>query len=158
MLLGGLWHGAALRFIIWGFLHGIGLVFSRIWHSIFGDRFTRFRFGRALGVFITFQFVSFCWIFFRARIWKASIMMFRQITENFSPGSYMTVLPAYSSAFLLIAVGYIIHLLPENIKESYRGLFISIPVAIQIVVMLGVAVLLFQMRSADLMPFIYFRF
>jgi alginate O-acetyltransferase complex protein AlgI len=158
MLLGGLWHGAALRFIIWGFLHGIGLVISRIWHSIFGERFTRFRIGRALGVFITFHFVSFCWIFFRAPDMDSIKMMLKQITENFSPGSYMTVLPAYSSTFLLIAVGYIIHLLPENIKESYRGLFIRIPLAAQIVVIIGVAILLFQMRSADVMPFIYFRF
>ncbi len=35
MLLGGLWHGASLRFVIWGGLHGIGLVFNRIWDSIF---------------------------------------------------------------------------------------------------------------------------
>ena len=44
----------------------------------------------------------------------------------------MTVIPAYSSAFLLMAVGYIIHFLPENIKESYRGLFIRIPLAVQL--------------------------
>ena len=158
MLLGGLWHGAALRFIIWGLLHGIGLVFSRIWHSIFGDRFSRFRIGRILGIFITFHFVSFCWIFFRAPDIDSIKLMLRQITENFSPGSYMTVLPAYSSTFLLIAVGYIIHLLPENTKESYRGLFISIPLAVQIVLIFGVAILLFQMRSPDVLPFIYFRF
>jgi ABC-type Na+ efflux pump permease subunit len=139
-------------------LHWIGLVFSRIWYSIFGERFTRFRIGRALGIFITFNFVSFCWIFFRAPDMDSIKLMLKQITENFSPGSYMTVLPAYSSTFLLIAVGYIIHFLPENIKEAYRGLFIRIPLAIQFVVILGVAILLFQMRSADVMPFIYFRF
>ena len=158
MLLGGLWHGAAPRFIIWGFLHGTGLVFSRIWYSIFGDRLSRFRIGRILGVFITFHFVSFCWIFFRAPDMVSVKLMLKQITENFSPGSYMTVLPAYSSTFLLIAVGYIIHLLPENTKESYRGLFIRIPLAVQILIIFGVAILLFQMRSADVMPFIYFRF
>ena len=29
------------RFIIWGFLHGTGLVFNRIWNSIFGDRLSQ---------------------------------------------------------------------------------------------------------------------
>jgi D-alanyl-lipoteichoic acid acyltransferase DltB (MBOAT superfamily) len=158
MLLGGLWHGAAPRFILWGCLHGIGLVFTKVWHSIFGDRFRRFRIGRFLGVFITFHFVSFCWIFFRATDMDSIRLMLKQITENFSPGSYMTVLPSYSSTFLLIAVGYIIHLLPESVKESYRGIFIRIPLAAQIVVILGVAILLFQMRSTAVMPFIYFRF
>ena len=54
-------------------------------------------------------------------------IMLKQIFENFSPGSYMTVIPAYSSALLLMAVGYIIHFLPEKTKESYRGLFIEMP-------------------------------
>ncbi len=158
MLLGGLWHGASLRFIIWGFLHGIGLVFSKIWNSIFGGKIKSGWAGRAIGIFFTFQFVSFSWIFFRASDMDIVKSMLKQITGNFSPGSYLTVLPAYSSTFLLIAVGYIIHFLPENIKESYRGLFIRIPVVAQMAFVMLVAVLLFQMRSTEVMPFIYFRF
>jgi NADH:ubiquinone oxidoreductase subunit 5 (subunit L)/multisubunit Na+/H+ antiporter MnhA subunit len=84
--------------------------------------------------------------------------MLKQIFENFSPGSYMTVLPAYSSALLLMAVGYIIHFLPEKTKESYRGLFIEIPLIAQLAVIFAVAILLFQMRTTEVMPFIYFRF
>jgi len=158
MLLGGLWHGAALRFIIWGGLHGLGLVINRIWNSIFGDRLKSGRIGRAIAVFITFQFVSFCWIFFRAPDMDSVSTMLKQITENFSPGSYMTVLPAYSSVFILMAVGYIIHFLPERIKESYRGLFIRSPLIAQLVVIMLVAILLYQMRTTEVMPFIYFRF
>ncbi len=158
MLLGGLWHGASLRFIIWGALHGIGLVINRIWNSIFGERLKSGRIGHALAVFITFQFVSFCWIFFRASDMDSVKIMLKQIFENFSPGSYMTVIPAYSSVFLLMAVGYIIHFLPENVKESYRGLFIRIPLIAQLLVIMLVAIMLFQMRSTEVMPFIYFRF
>jgi len=158
MLLGGLWHGADLRFVIWGLLHGLGLVFERIWKSIFGDRLTQGKIGRAVVVFITFQFVSFCWIFFRAPDTESIKIMFSQIFNSFSPGSYLTVLPAYSSVFLLMAVGYTIHFLPESFKESYRGLFIRIPMAFQLLLVMIVALLLYQMRSADTMPFIYFRF
>ncbi len=158
MLLGGLWHGADLRFIIWGLLHGIGLVFGRIWKSIFGERLLQGRIGRAIVVFITFQFVSFCWIFFRAPDIESIKVMLAQIINNFSPGSYLTVIPAYSSVFLLMAIGYIIHFLPENFKESYRGLFIKIPLVFQLVLVMIVAILLFQMRSTETTPFIYFRF
>jgi hypothetical protein len=70
----------------------------------------------------------------------------------------MTVLPAYSSALLLMLVAYIIHFLPEKTKESYRGLFIKIPLAAQLAVVMAVAILLFQMRTTEVMPFIYFRF
>ncbi len=34
MLLGGLWHGASLNFILWGGIHGIILAFDKMWHSL----------------------------------------------------------------------------------------------------------------------------
>jgi alginate O-acetyltransferase complex protein AlgI len=158
MLLGGLWHGASLRFIIWGGLHGIGLVINKIWNSIFKHHSGTKWFGRILAVFLTFQFVNFCWIFFRAPDMESVKIMLKQIFENFSPGSYATVLPAYGSVLLLMLVAYIIHFLPERIKESYRGLFIEIPLVAQLAVVMLVAVLLYQMRTTEVMPFIYFRF
>lgn len=158
MLLGGLWHGASLRFIIWGGLHGIGLVINKVWNSLFRWHFSLGKIGKALSAFITFQFVSFCWIFFRSPDLGSIKTMFLQIFENFSPGSYMTVLPAYSNALLLIASGYILHFLPEKTKESYRGLFIRIPAVAQMAAIIIVAILLFQMRTTEVMPFIYFRF
>jgi D-alanyl-lipoteichoic acid acyltransferase DltB (MBOAT superfamily) len=158
MLLGGLWHGAAPGFVIWGFLHGAGLVISRAWNSFFGARVMNGRIGRAIAVFITFQFVSFCWIFFRAPDTNSVGIMINQIAENFSPGSFMTVLPAYNSAFLLIAVGYIFHFLPEKIKEAYRGLFLRSHLIAQLAIIMVIAMLLFHMRTNEVMPFIYFRF
>jgi len=55
-------------------------------------------------------------------------------------------------------VAYAIHFLPERIKESYRGVFIRTPLVAQFAVILVVAVLLFQMRTTEVLPFIYFRF
>jgi D-alanyl-lipoteichoic acid acyltransferase DltB (MBOAT superfamily) len=158
MLLGGLWHGASLRFIIWGGLHGIGLVINKIWNSLFRVRPKTRWMGRALSIFITFQFVSFCWIFFRAPDMNSVLLMFKQIAHSFSPGSYLTVIPAYSNVLLLMTAGYFIHFLPEKLKESYRGLFIKIPLPAQVVIVLMIGFLLYQMRTAEIMPFIYFRF
>jgi D-alanyl-lipoteichoic acid acyltransferase DltB (MBOAT superfamily) len=158
MLLGGLWHGAALRYVIWGGLHGFGLVIHKIWSSLIGKRTAGRLIGRVIGIFITFQFVSFCWIFFRADSMNNVGLMLKQIGENFSPGSYLTVLLAFSNVFLLMAIGYIIHFLPEKIKESYRGLFIKIPLAAQLAVIMLIAVILYQMRTTEILPFIYFRF
>ena len=158
MLLGGLWHGASLKFIIWGGLHGIGLVINKIWDSLFKSHLQKRWIGKILGIFITFQFVNFCWIFFRAPDTESVRIMLKQIFENFSPGSYMTVLPAYSSALMLMLATYIIHFLPERSKEAYRGLFIKIPLTAQLAVIMVVAILLFRMRTTEVMPFIYFRF
>jgi D-alanyl-lipoteichoic acid acyltransferase DltB (MBOAT superfamily) len=158
MLLGGLWHGADLRFIIWGFLHGAGLVFNRIWNFFRGGKPARGRVRKALSVFLTFQFVSFCWIFFRAHDLGSVKIMLSQIFENFSPGAWSAVLVAYSSVFVLMLTGYFIHFLPEKFKESYRGLFIRMPLVFQCLIIMMIAVLLLQMRSTETMPFIYFRF
>ena len=63
-ILGGLWHGAGWTFIFWGFLHGIALVIHRIWQSL------GFRLWTWLAWFITFNFISITWVFFRAKEWE----------------------------------------------------------------------------------------
>jgi alginate O-acetyltransferase complex protein AlgI len=158
MLLGGLWHGASLRFVIWGALHGFGLMVNKFWVDLFPKEKFAGRFAKAISVFVTFQFVSFCWIFFRADGMDQIILMLNQITQNFSPGSYLEVIPAYSEVFSLMLVGYIIHFLPERFKESYRGLFINLPLVLKLLAVLIIAVLLYQMKTSDIQPFIYFRF
>lgn len=84
--------------------------------------------------------------------------MLRQIVNDFLPSSFASVFALFGGAFALIAAGYLIHFLPEKVKESYRGLFIRIPVAAQMVIVLMIAFLLYQMRTTEIMPFIYFRF
>ena len=125
MLIGGLWHGASLRFILWEGMHGAGLVVDKIRKSIFGegDRFKTI--ARLAGIFITFNFVNFCWIFFRAESMDSAMLMLKQIWNNFSPGSYQALIPVYWQVILLIITGYIIHFIPRKLKESYRGLFIE---------------------------------
>jgi hypothetical protein len=86
------------------------------------------------------------------------LLMFRQIGQNFSPGSYSSLIPVYGNIFILMALGYIIHFLPERVKESYRGIFIRIPLIAQFTVIMLIAVMLYQMRTTDILPFIYFRF
>ena len=158
MLLGGLWHGAALRFVIWGGLHGAGLMINKFWSSLFPKKSYGGRIGKVIAIFITFQFVSFCWIFFRADGMDQIMVMLKQITENFTPGSYLEVIPAYGAVFCLIIIGYVIHFLPESLKESYRGLFIRFPLVIKLLIIMIIAVMLYQMRTSEIQPFIYFRF
>jgi D-alanyl-lipoteichoic acid acyltransferase DltB (MBOAT superfamily) len=158
MLLGGLWHGADLKFIIWGGLHGIGLAIGKIRSYIFGDGITRNRLFRILTVIVTFHFVSFCWIFFRATDTHSAFMILRQIFREFLPDSLSDIFTVYSGVVSMIAAGYLIHFIPEKLKESYRGLFIKIPVAVQMVIILLVGFMLYQMRTTEIMPFIYFRF
>ena len=71
MVLGGLWHGAGWNFIIWGFFHGAALILTRFikLENIMPIP-TSIRAG--IGIALTFCFVSFLWIFFRAQTFAQS--------------------------------------------------------------------------------------
>jgi alginate O-acetyltransferase complex protein AlgI len=62
MLLGGLWHGAAWNFVVWGGLHGALLAFERLR----GKTAAYSRLAAPLRVGTTFVIVLVTWVFFRA--------------------------------------------------------------------------------------------
>ncbi len=66
MLLGGLWHGAAWTFVIWGGLHGLWLVLHRAWDAVGAARTAPGAIGRAIRLLATFHLVCLGWLFFRA--------------------------------------------------------------------------------------------
>jgi alginate O-acetyltransferase complex protein AlgI len=75
MVIGGLWHGAAWTFVVWGGLHGVYLVVNHGWHS------SRQYFGRIpdagivrrwAGRLLTFGVVVIAWVFFRAESFEAA--------------------------------------------------------------------------------------
>ena len=80
MLIGGLWHGAAWTFVVWGGLHGLALCL----HKLFMGRpgYGKMRDNAlvsALSVLGTFCFVSLCWIFFRAGDFATAMKVFAAI-------------------------------------------------------------------------------
>lgn len=70
-LASGIWHGANLGFIIWGLLHGIYIAAS-LYYRPYQKRIHKFvgleksRWLKMWQIFLTFNLVSFSWIFFRA--------------------------------------------------------------------------------------------
>ncbi len=66
MLLGGLWHGAAWRFVIWGGLHGVALVAHREWDQRVSHKWRTHFLWKLFAMGLTFYWISLAWIFFRA--------------------------------------------------------------------------------------------
>ena len=56
----GLWHGAGWTFVCWGLMHGVAIVVQKIWEKL------HIALPRFLAWFLTFSFVNFSWVFFRA--------------------------------------------------------------------------------------------
>lgn len=83
MVLGGLWHGAALTFIVWGFLHGLYLVLQRAIAPGYGWIVQRLRLPRfistGIAILVVFTLTNLAWIFFRADSIDSAIVIIQRI-------------------------------------------------------------------------------
>ena len=95
MLLGGLWHGANWTFVFWGAMHGLALCVDKLLpKKLFSKGFLKI-----VGIGLTFSFVSFMWIFFRADNFAIAWDVIRGIV-TFQDG----VVQPFSWSFVAIAV------------------------------------------------------
>ncbi len=158
MVLGGLWHGANLRFIIWGGIHGAGLILDKVWHRVTSTRLNKKRWVKIMGSIITFNLVTFAWIFFRAQDWDIVKQLFYQLKHQFNPAIFSDVLKAYSTTLGVVGLGFLLMWLPISWKEKARGWFIRSHTSVKFIIAIVVVILLYQVASSELQAFIYFRF
>ncbi|MFO7939923.1 MAG: MBOAT family protein [Bacteroidales bacterium] len=165
MILGGLWHGAAYRFIIWGAIHGVALVINKNYIRLrkkvsptYSSTHIERPLHRALAIFTTFHIVTFAWLFFRAPDIAHVSTMLQQITGNFPVDLIPEMLVHYWKPFSLIAMGFVLHWLPSYWKEEIRGKFIDLHWGWKALITLIVVLIIFQASTAGLQPFIYFQF
>lgn len=162
MLLGGLWHGASVSFILWGALHGVSLAI----HKFVMGRFSGFKqlgsemkpWRRVVGIFITFHVVCFGWILFRADSMKAVGEMLTQIFTSFHPEVFPQFVTGYKGVFTLMVLGYILHFMPKRAENVLQGVVTRSPLLIQAVMLVVMIFIVVQFRSAGVQPFIYFQF
>jgi alginate O-acetyltransferase complex protein AlgI len=121
MLIGGLWHGANLTFIIWGLLHGVALAVHKLWIQKSTNVLSNLKQSKLytyLSGFITFNFVCIAWIFFKAKTLADARLVFGQIKHHFALQSLSAVFTNYSSVLLMIALGFLLHFLPSNLSKK----------------------------------------
>ena len=158
MLIGGLWHGASWNFVVWGGLNGLGIVVYKLWRKISPWESKNTWYKRAWAIFLTFNFITFTRIWFRSESFdKASELIF-QIQNNFALELAPDIISGFWKVFLTMFVGYIIHWLPSNVKNWYQQTFIKAPMVIQIIIAFITVIVLYQVISSDMQPFIYFQF
>ena len=158
MLLGGLWHGSSWMFMIWGGLNGLGLVIHKLWQKISPFKNTNNLFAKFFFMLITLVFISFTRIWFRSDDLQTVSDLFDRIQNHFGLDLILPVLTSYRAVLLVILTGYLIHWIPERMKEYYRNLFSSVPVPVMGLAVVVAVFLLYQAMSADMQPFIYFQF
>jgi alginate O-acetyltransferase complex protein AlgI len=106
-----------------------------------------------LGVVLTFHYVCFAWIFFRATTFQQAVLVLKQIATltTFRPN-----LPPLLLA--LLGVGIASHYVPHALYARARKGFIDLPAPAQGAVLFLVAVTLHEAASTAAVPFVYFQF
>jgi len=157
----GLWHGADLRFLIWGGMHGLMLVGHRFWTLNIRKKLKKSKkqiFGHFLSVFITFNLITFAWLFFRASNMQEVRFMLHQVFTSFGWKLIPDIVINYKVVFMVMIAAYTIHWLPQRFKDKYYLLFYKTPQILKLLILLLIVFLLYQIKSSDIQPFIYFQF
>ncbi|HEY5993824.1 MAG TPA: MBOAT family O-acyltransferase [Gallionellaceae bacterium] len=94
MVISGLWHGANYTFLVWGALHGLGVVCQNIFRKLFSMELP--------GTFshlLTLAYVGFAWIFFRSDSIESAWLLLGGLGRGFG---HLTVQHLYLLAFTLV--------------------------------------------------------
>ncbi|WP_304708665.1 MBOAT family protein [uncultured Rikenella sp.] len=162
MLLGGLWHGAAMRFVMWGGLHGAGLAGHKLtMHLAPGFRPTGAdmpRWRRVIGILLTFSFVCATWVFFRAESMEVAGQIFSQIFTAFHPEIFWDFVAGYKWVLLLMGIGYVLHFTSDRLEQRTLQAVQRLPIVVYALMTTGLIWLIAQLSSGDIQPFIYFQF
>ncbi len=148
MVLGGLWHGAAWTFVLWGTFQGLGLVSE---HALAG------RIGRRtptwLRWFVTFNLIVFGWILFRS----ADLSLFGTYISRLFVTGPLTLVTAPVVLALIVVIG--MQLLPprplERLQVWIEGLN---PIGLAAGVAVTILIVGATVPSQGVPPFIYFQF
>ncbi len=156
-LLGGIWHGAAWTFVIWGALHGFAILLHRLWVN------AGFRIPLIPSIIITFLFVNFTWIFFRASSFdQVALFWDGFMLDNgfWFRREFLEII--HDKAWGILAFASILVFIAKNTKELYVKNKASTQLTIysNIVIMLSLLWLVrLYIGFPDIEPeFIYFQF
>jgi alginate O-acetyltransferase complex protein AlgI len=153
MLLGGLWHGAAWKFLAWGALHGGGLAVERMLEPWIGRRALSPA-AKIIATLIVFHFVCLAWIFFRAEDFAVASLYIGGLASGWGEG----VQQAGPFVVGLIAIGLAGQFAPDALFDRVALAFARVP-SWGLGAIAGIVVAMINALGPEgVAPFIYFRF
>lgn len=153
MLLGGLWHGAAWTFVVWGGLHGTYLILERLQRQYLPFKITAWN-----GIFLaftTFTCVNFTWVFFRAREFSTAKNMLSSMLFMNPDGEKILQSFDIIKVFTLISLMFLCHWFMRNTSLKEVSLKTS-PWVLGVV--WAIMFLLIAIAQGSGEQFIYFQF
>lgn len=157
MLLGGLWHGAAWNFVLWGGIHGGWQILERRGMLYGGAEPTGFA-NRLLRGLITFHVVCLAWVFFRAESFSAALRMLARLGRGWGQASALD--PSVPLWWLIVAIvlPLMTQLMPGDVGSRVVAVFSRRGVAFQGVALAAFLMVVETLGPVGVAPFIYFQF
>jgi alginate O-acetyltransferase complex protein AlgI len=155
MLLGGLWHGAAWTFVIWGALHGSYLILHRAWSAIAWQPIARLRATKTwrwIARILLFHAVCLGWVFFRASSFIAAFTLLRRLSI---PGA---VTLATAPVILALIVGLAGQFQPLRWRKAFESELGRWPAILRGAAFASAVFAIELLGPTGVAPFIYFQF
>ncbi|HHU36318.1 MAG TPA: MBOAT family protein [Treponema sp.] len=151
MIIGGLWHGASIPFLIWGGMQGCVLALERAFN--YGTKRSLEPWKAAVQILTTFSFVTLSWVVFRSSNLQALGLWFTSL-KNFSiPLSISLPVPLFL-IFLTITTQFV----PSYIRKRSMKCWITVPIPVKGIFLAAFFVILSIVSMSGIAPFIYFQF
>ena len=160
MLLGGFWHGANWNFIIWGGMHGAALSVDKV-KSWIAEKLkinTSTFILKTIGILVTFNFVCFCWIFFRSNSFDDSQSMLHQIFYNFDGSVWKELFINYKNVFLIMLLGFILHFVSRRQEDSIKLFLEKLPLVGYLIIGFIMFCIFIQIKTAEPVMPVYLQF
>ena len=151
MILGGLWHGASVVFIVWGAMQGLALAIERGFN--YGNKRSSKLYIAILQTVGTFLFITLSWIVFRSDT-LSDVGKFICAMGNFKP--QITLITPF--VLVLIVLGLLMHAIPQKFRDTCFDFYQHIPLPLKGVLIALFFVLLSVVAMSGIAPFIYFQF
>jgi alginate O-acetyltransferase complex protein AlgI len=153
MLLGGLWHGAAWTFVVWGAIHGTLLALERA-----GGRAALYGgLPRPMRIALTFALTCLAWVFFRADTLERAWSYLRALVGAvpLSPGAELAGATLYTPYHVLtfVACGVLVWAAPQAWALTQR---LTAPRAALCLAVLAASLLMMWTQTVN--PFLYYQF
>ncbi|HEX4998194.1 MAG TPA: MBOAT family O-acyltransferase [Terriglobia bacterium] len=155
MLLGGLWHGAAWTFVIWGGLQGAYLAIHRLWASTKSETIQNLRETEGwtwISRILMFHAVCFGWIFFRAPTFEIAFSILR----NLSVAGAATLLTG--PVLLVLVLGLAGQYQPRRWRKGIEGELARWPAFARGAALAAAVIGIELLGPSGVAPFIYFQF
>lgn len=159
MLVAGLWHGSTLMFLLWGALHGAGLVVHKYCQGLFLRKLPSHRWWVTVPSWLLCQcFILTTWVFFRCADLGTSWLYFHRIFTEFD----VTCIPAFLGQrplwVFMLATSVCVHAIRERWFYLMQERFISLPWIVKSILLLIVLQLAIEFSNSEVQPFLYYKF